>query len=267
LNFKAARKAQRLKAEGAETIMSAFESAQTLSHAFRGADLIFSFLPPSYATEDMGAYQDEVGEAIINAVNKTGIRKVINLSSIGAQHAAGVGPVAGLYRQEQRLNALGVDVLHVRPSYFMENFHWAIPTIKTMGVVGGAIHKDIGIPMIATTDIAVKIAEASDRELTGSAIFEIVGPEDVSHATAAALLGKAIGKPDLAYAEMPYEALEKALLESGMKPKTAASMIDLYRGVNEGRFVPTQTIDSDHRGKTTFVEFARMFARLYDRGK
>ena len=57
----------------------------------------------------------------------------MNLSSIGAHLAAGSGPIAGLHRQEQRMNALdGLDVLHLRPGYFYENLLAATEFVASM---------------------------------------------------------------------------------------------------------------------------------------
>lgn len=55
-------------------------------------------------------------------IAKAGVKRVVNLSGIGAHVSAGAGPIVGLHRQEQRLNAIAdLDVLHVRPGYFFEN--------------------------------------------------------------------------------------------------------------------------------------------------
>jgi hypothetical protein len=46
----------------------------------------------------------------------------------------GPGPVAGLYSSEQKLNAIGgLNVLHLRAAYFMENNLKAIGIIHGMG--------------------------------------------------------------------------------------------------------------------------------------
>ena len=91
-------------------------------------------IPTDYTAPDLGAAQDQLGAAIASAVVSAGVKRIVNLSSIGAHLAAGTGPIAGLHRQEQRLNALGdLDVLHLRPGYFYENHLAAIEMIRTIG--------------------------------------------------------------------------------------------------------------------------------------
>ena len=121
-----------LESQGAqqETIED-FANTSALTGAFKDADAVFSFTPPGYSVDNIGSYQDKVGEAVKTAIQKNHIRYILNLSSIGAELPEGTGPIKGLYRQEQRLNLIAdANVLHLRPGYFMENLLWLIPFLK-----------------------------------------------------------------------------------------------------------------------------------------
>src|SRR5258708_32890460 len=113
-------------------------------------------IPPSYNVEDFPTYQDRTGEAIVQAISNSGMKYVVDLSSIGAEQPSGTGPIAGLYRQEQRLNKLsGGNVLHLRPSSFMENQFFSITTIKGHGINGTTGPADIPMPTVAPQDLCV----------------------------------------------------------------------------------------------------------------
>ncbi len=254
-----------LQAKGAEPYAVAFDQAASLAAAFRGASAVFSFIPPSYEENDYGAYQDRVGEAIVAALTKAGTTHVVNLSSIGAHLPEGTGPIKGLYRHEKRLETIaGLNVLHLRPHYFMENQLWAIPTIKGQGINGSPLRGDLPIPMVATRDIGLKAAALFNRlAFRGRTVFEFVGPRPVTLTEVTAVLGQAIGKPDLRYVQVPYEEVRKAMLASGMKPSFVDLFIEMERASNEERLVPTQALGPDHKGTTTIEEFARVFAEAY----
>jgi uncharacterized protein YbjT (DUF2867 family) len=187
------------------------------------------------------------------------------LSSVGAEIPEGTGPIAGLYRQEMRLNTLpGTNIIHLRPGYFMENLLMGINSIKKMDAYPSPLQKDLPLPLIATIDIGKKAAEFLHRlDFHKHTIFDFVGPREVSLNEAISILGKAIGKPDLQYLQVSYDDADKALLSAGLKPKTIKLLREMNTAFNEGRIKSTQRITPDHRGKTRVEDFAKEFAHAY----
>jgi uncharacterized protein YbjT (DUF2867 family) len=253
-----------LASKGAKTKTAAFDDASGLTEALQGADAAFTMISPSYGEDKFSAWQDRSGEAIVKAVSKAGVKHVLDLSSVGAQHPSGTGPIAGLHRQEKRLEGVsGLNVLHLRASYFMENHYWSIPTIKSAGVNGSPIKPDLLFSEVATVDIGRKAAERLDKlDFKGRVVVEFGGPRELTLKEATAILGRAIGKPDLLYVQFPYEDAEKAIIGSGMKPEMAKLMVDMYRGFNEGRCVPEVPIRD--RGVVTLEDFASGFAQAFN---
>lgn len=110
------------------------------------------------ATGDIGD-AGFLGQAFAGAIAAAGLRRVVNPSSVGARLGSGTGPIAGLHRQERRLDELaGVDVLHLRPGYFFENHLIAIEMIRTIGAYSDMTAPDASLPMVATADIAEVVA-------------------------------------------------------------------------------------------------------------
>jgi uncharacterized protein YbjT (DUF2867 family) len=257
-----------LKAKGAEPLSPAFDDVKGLAAAFQGADGVFVMIPPNYGADDFAAFQDKAGEAIAQALALSGVQYAVFLSSVGADKPSGTGPIAALYRQEQRLNKLpGINVLHLRPTSFMENNFFSIPVIKGNGINGSAGPADMALPTVATRDIGEKAAEFLDKlSFKGHEVFEFTGPKEYTLSEVTAALGKAIGKPDLKYVQFPYEDVQKGLLGSGLKPKMVEMMMEMYRAGNEGKIRPTQALTAEHRGKTPIEEFAPVFAAAYQQG-
>jgi len=260
-----ASKLEALAKKRAQTRSASFEDPRALAEAFRGSDAVFAMIPPAYSEDDLLAYQDRAGEAIVKALRSSGVRRLVSLSSTGAQHREGTGPIQGLHRQEERLNAAGaLDVLHLRPAYFMENHLWSIPTIKSAGVNGTPIAADLAFPQVATEDIAGRAAELLESlDWKGSVVHEFGGPRDLTMTQATAVLGRSIGRPDLKYVQFPYPDAEQAMRAMGMKPAIAALMIEMYRGINEGRVRMEKPLPSAARGKITIEDFAGAFAAAY----
>jgi uncharacterized protein YbjT (DUF2867 family) len=221
-------------------------------------------IPTDLRVQDVAAYQDAVGEAITSALASSSIRYVVHLSSAGAERESGTGPVAGLHRQEERFNQLkNVLVLHLRPTYFMENFLMNIPLIKNMGINGSAIRGDLPMPLVATSDIA----EAATRSLLSLDFPErkmqmLLGPRDYTFTEATQILGEAIGKPDLTYIQFGYADMKQALVSAGISESVADSFVELQKALNEG-LLTGYSRDAENTTPTTLKSFASVFAAAY----
>src|ERR1700688_3612126 len=120
---------QRFVDKGAEAFTADMSDAAALAKAFTGARAAYLLLPPAKSPEE----QERDSEAVAKAVGESSLRYAVHLSSYGAQVAKGAGPVSGLHSSEEKLNAIsGLNVLHVRAAYFMENNLAAIGMIHGM---------------------------------------------------------------------------------------------------------------------------------------
>src|ERR1700681_3384505 len=138
---------QRFVRQGAEAFTATMSDAAALAKAFGGARAAYLMLPPAKSREE----QERDSDAIAKAVRKSGLRYAVHLSSYGAQLAEGAGPVSGLHSSENKLNAIeGLNVLHLRAAYFMENNLAAIGMIHGLGILGNAVLPDLKIPLAAT---------------------------------------------------------------------------------------------------------------------
>lgn len=262
-----ARKLAALQARGAEVAVGDATDAAFLAKAFAGAEGAYTLLPPDLRVPSLRAHQDRVGEATVQALRQAGVKRVAFLSSVGADLPSGTGPIAGLHAQEERLRGLGVDVLLLRPGYFFENVYANLPLIRHQGVNGGAIAPDVKMAMIATRDIGeVAGAALAARDWSGVAVRNLLGPRDLSLAELTRILGAAIGKPDLAYVQFPYEAFGAALVQAGLTPDLAGLYVEMSRAFNDGivKVVGGRTPASTT--PTTFESFSKEVAAAYAAG-
>jgi uncharacterized protein YbjT (DUF2867 family) len=253
-----AKKLGALSSKGAKTVNAAVDDAKALAEAFRGADGAFLMIPPSYTAPDMSVWQDRVGEAIVTAVRESGLRRAVSLSSVGGHQPMGTGPIAFLHRQEKRLGWIaGLDVLHLRPGFFMQNFLHGVAMMK-QGFYASAIRADLPIEMVHTDDIGRKAAELlEDGSWSGKVVHEFSGPRALTLRDAVAAIGR-----DLKVVTPSYDEEVAAMKQHGMQDGTARLMSEMSRGFNEGKVAVTQLLAADHRGPTAFEKYAPELAKL-----
>lgn len=221
---------------GAEAAAGDVTDAAYLTRAFRGADAVYAMIPPHYTSPDIAGHYDRVASAIERAVRDAAVKSVVFLSSIGAEHAEGTGPIKFLHRAEERLKRLGVALLLLRPAYFFENFLGAIALIKSQGMNGGAIAPDTPLEMIATKDVGVAAAEAlRRRDFRGTTVRELLGARELTMQEMTRILGASIGKPDLRYVQFPYDEFAKTLARAGLAENVADAFAELAQAINAGR--------------------------------
>jgi len=253
---------QRFVRKGAEAFTGDVSDAVALTKAFRGAGAAYLMLPPITSRED----QERESDAIAKAVKESGLRYAVNLSSYGAHVPEGTGPVTGLHTSEQKLNAIsGLNVLHLRPAYFMENNLAAIGMIQGMGIFGHALLPDLKLPMIATPDVGAYAAQRLvDLDFSGKQTRELLGERDLSMTEATAAIARGIGKPDLHYVQFPYDKVRQSLTQLGFSPKKAAVYIEMFEAINAGLLAAQEPRSRENTTTTSFEEFVQdVFAPAY----
>jgi uncharacterized protein YbjT (DUF2867 family) len=228
-----------------------------LVKAFSGADAVFTLIPPNLKADNFMVYANKAGESIARALEVAQTKYVVNLSSIGADLDQGTGPIVGLHNQEKRLNRIkGLNVLHIRAAYFMENLLVNIDLIKSRGIAGGAVRGDVSMPMVATKDIAALAGERlSKRDFHGSTVQELFGARDLSMIEAASIIGRKIGKPDLRYVMLSYEEAEKNLVSAGLSSDMSRLYVEMIRAFNEDRIPGSMKRPPSGVTHTTFEQF------------
>jgi uncharacterized protein YbjT (DUF2867 family) len=221
-------------------------------------------LPPAKSPED----QERDSDAVAKAVKESGLRYAVHLSSYGAQVAQGTGPVSGLHSSEQKLNVIdGLNVLHLRAAYFMENNLAAIGMIHHIGIVGNALLPDLKLPMVATRDVGDYAGlRLLNLDFSGKQTREVLGERDLSMTETTAVIARGIGKPDLRYQQFSYDQVQQVLTQLGVPPKGAAMYIEMYKAINAGILVPLEARSKENTSPTSIEQFVRdVFAAGYQR--
>jgi uncharacterized protein YbjT (DUF2867 family) len=257
-----------LEARGAEPWVGSLSDVKFLSAAFRTTDGVFAMIPPAPDHPDPKAYQRQTAENMAAAAQVARVRHVVTLSSIGADQPAGTGPIAGLHGMEQRFEQIpGLNLIHLRPAYFMENHVAAIGLIRAAGIFGAMFAPDLPVSMIATRDIAAAAAQLLARPgFAGRAIRELQGPRDYTMREATRILGSAIGRPDLPYVQFGESDTRQALTAAGFSPALAELYVEMLNGFNSGLIRAREPRSGETTTPTTLEEFAAaVFAPAFSR--
>jgi uncharacterized protein YbjT (DUF2867 family) len=252
--------------KGAEAFIADVKDAVALTKALTGARGAFLMLPPGISSPDYGEEQDVESNAISLATRNSGLQYAVHLSSIGAHAPAGTGPILGLHDSEKKLNAVErLNVLHLRPAYFMENHLSAVGMIQMMGIYGGALRPELKIPMIATRDIGAYAAESLlNLDFNGKQTQELLGERDLSMTEVAAAISRGIGKPDLRYVQFAYEQMEQTLVQMGVPAKTAAYFMEMFQGLNNGIVAGLEARSATNTTPTSIETFVKeLFVPAY----
>jgi Predicted nucleoside-diphosphate-sugar epimerases len=250
---------------GAEIIPADITRPDALAGIFKNTDAAYVMTPPDFAAANYRDFQRKTGDAIISAIKKSGIKYIVNLSSCGAHMHEGNGLIAGLAEQEVKLNQLkGVNVLHLRPAYFLDNALLNIKLIKDMGINGTTADAGHKIPMVATRDIAVVAAKhLANLDFNGKIVQPVLGDRDYSFTELTQIIGNAIGKPGLQYVQFSIEQAKQAMVAQGISADVANDITAMETALKNGimNYEKRNAANSSPTSALAFVK--EVFTPLY----
>ena len=253
--------------KGAEAAIGSVEDVAFLTEAFKGADAVYTMVPPTFAAKDWKGWIGQIGKNYADAIKAAGVKYVVNLSSIGAHLPEGVGPVSGLHRAEQHLNELtDVHVKHLRPGYFFSNLFANVGMIKGMNIFGSNISKpEEKIVFSHTNDIAEAAAEELlNLKFTGHSVRYLASDERTP-VDVAKSLGGAVGKQDLPYVEFNDDDTLNGMKGAGLPEEVAKNYTEMGHSLRTGKMSEDyQKNRPQTLGKTKLEDFAKEFAAVYN---
>ena len=258
-------KTAQIEAMGARAAIGSVDDVEFLTKTFAGADGVYTMVPPNFGVANWKKYIGGIGENYAAAIKTSGVKNVVNLSSIGAHMPEGCGPVSGLFTVEKALNSLeNMNVRHLRAGFFYANFLGNIGMIKNMGITGGNYGEGSKLALVHTDDIAAAAAEELlSLSFSGKSIRYVVSDEKTTHQVAS-ILGKAIGKPDLPWINFKDEDVVAGLLQAGLSEEVAQNYAEMGAAMRNGEMSADYNI---HRpsafGKIKLEAFAPVFAAIY----
>ena len=259
------KKINNIEALGAKAAIGSVSDVAFLTNAFKGADAIYTMVPPNWAATNYRQYIKETGNNLQEAIKASGVKKVVNLSSIGAHLSEGTGPIAGMHDVEQTLNTLdGVAIKHLRAGFFYINFFFDIGTIRHMGVMGNNYGSNAKMVLVHPNDIAIAAAQELQGSFEGKS-YRYVVSEERAIADIVKVLGTAINKPDLPWMQFSDEETYAGMTSAGMSAAIASTYVEMGTAIKSGiLFEDFEAHKPQVWGKIKLNDFAHEFAAVYN---
>lgn len=262
-----------IEAIGATPSIGKMEDSEFLSKTFQGADIVYAMEAIGYESffdqnlDIMDAIR-QIANSYKIAIEQSGIKRVIHLSSIGAHTNSDSGVLAFHHEAENILKKLPSDVSikFMRPVGFYYNMFAFIQTIKAKGSIISNYGGDEIEPWVSPSDIAEAIAEEIEKPFEGRSI-RYIASDEVSPNEIAKILGEEIGKPDLKWTVISDEEALNGMIAAGMNPKTAKGFMEMNASRRGGILYKDYFRNRPILGRTKLKDFAKNFASAYERMK
>jgi NAD(P)H dehydrogenase (quinone) len=225
------RAADAWNAQGTDIAIAELDNADALRTAFSGVDALFLMTPPYFTSPDPIAENRAAIETLRNTIVEAGVSYVVYLSSIGAQHASGLGAIATKYELEQAMRSLDIATVGIRAGWFMENYGGHIGPAEATGTLPSMLDPlDLAVPMISTEDIGRTAAELLQSPRSGKRVVELATGEYSSNDVARAL--SSILHRNVTPFIVPCDERVAMYRSWGFSDHAASEMSDMIDGFN-----------------------------------
>jgi uncharacterized protein YbjT (DUF2867 family) len=221
--------------KGAEVAVASLDDVAALTAALTGVAGAFVLLPPQASITSPTPLENnrKLAAAIAAAVRAARLPHVVLLSSVGAQHETGTGPIQSVHHAERELTATAAAVTAVRAASFQENWGAALGALA-QGVLPTFIPAGFRYPQVGTPDIGRTVAAALvEGAAPGLHVIELAGPRDYTGHDVAAALATLTGKPVTAQ-DAPLDAVVPTFTGFGVSQAAAELFREMFAGIASG---------------------------------
>ncbi|MGH8879117.1 MAG: NmrA family NAD(P)-binding protein [Stackebrandtia sp.] len=192
-------------------------------------------------------------QPLVDAAAAGDIERVVFISSGGAEQRHGVGHIDALGGIEERLDATGIDVTHLRCGYFFTNLLFDLDGLAA-GVLTTGFHPDRRMPWVDPRDVGeVAAARLLGEDWHGRVVQGVHGPEDLSFADVAGVLSEVLDRA-VRLETTTDEASREALLAAGLPESAVEAMLGMTIGSRD--LDPQPPRDSTTTTPTTLESWA-----------
>jgi NAD(P)H dehydrogenase (quinone) len=248
-------RAQALADLGAEIVEGDLLDINTVRPAMEGVDSAYLVWPVQ-----PGLIQATVNFA--QAAKEAGVATVINLSQRSADRWSTSDSCRDTFLAEEVLNWSGVNVVHLRPTYFLEwlLYPWQLPYLQ-QGVLRMPAGKGRHSPIAADDQARVIATLLHNADGYIGTTIPISGPVEMDHEQMAAELSEALGRT-VVYQDLPVQEYIDSLRDMGVPPyilqHLGGAMVDYQNGHMSGADDNVEKLTG--RRSMTVGEFARAHA-------
>jgi uncharacterized protein YbjT (DUF2867 family) len=251
-----AEKAKALREKNVEVAIGVLGVWDSIEPLLEKVDCVYLLTGPS---PDQVALQN----GLIDRAKKKGVRKIIKISTVGAETGSPIHLMDWHGQIEDHLIASGLEYVILRPHSFMQNMFMNIPTIREQSAYYQSTG-DAKVPLIDIRDIAQASFECIVSDTHNNGIYTLTGCDCVSNDEMAHELSKAAGHK-IHCIDIPLEAHREGMVKAGLPEWLADDLIGLNREYLKGAI---NEVTPDYEKMTglkqkTIQDFARDYADFF----
>lgn len=242
--------------EGAEVVVGDFDKTETLAHALRGIERAFLLTSSSERAEDQQSN-------FVDMARRSGVEHIVKLSQWAASPDSPVRFLRYHAAVERKIRESEMAYTFLRPNLFMQG----LLAFKEAIIGQGRFFAAIGNAKVSAIDVrdiaSAAVAALVERGHEGK-IYDLTGPEALSHREMAEKLSAALGR-QIDFVDVPPGAMREALSAAGLPAWQADGLIEDYAHYSRGEAaeVTTGVRDATGRLPRTFDDFASDYARAF----
>lgn len=249
---------KKLNIPGSVIAVADLGNAYEIIAATKGADALFWLVPPLITAHSLKEWYNQVTAAGIAAVKQNHIKKVVLVSSLGANLDEGSGNLAYAAEMELAFDGLDADVLSLRPGYFMENLLMQVQQLQAQKQFSFLFEPDFSIPFISTDDIGdVAARYLLDTHWAGHWKLNLMGPESITCQQASTQLS-ALLPYAVSYQQGSVQDSKAMLAHFGATAGVQQELTDMFQTLasHRGPYATPRTPEA--HTPTSFEQFAKL---------
>ena len=241
---------------GSELVEGDFNNHDSLRNALQGVEKAFLLTNSSELAEQQQCSFVEVG-------SQSGLKHIVKLSQWAADADSPVRFLRYHAVVENLIKKSGIAYTFLRPNLFMQGLLGFRQTIVEKGKFFGAVG-DSKISLIDIRDIAAVAAQTLTTPGHEGKIYNLTGPESLTHTEVAHKLSIATGRP-IQFIDITPMMLHDTLLQAGFPGWQAEGLVEDYAHYKAGEAseIKSGLREIIGREPIAFDKFANDYAALF----
>jgi uncharacterized protein YbjT (DUF2867 family) len=248
------KKTAKLKEIGAVVAVGDVHDQEFLRESFQDGETLFVLTPEDGEIEDILGDTKIILDNYRKAIIDSPIKKVVGLSSMGAQYKNDSGNLKMSYMLEHEFSDLDVKQIFIRPAYYYSNWLPYLKQAEEEGVLRTFYPVNLSIPMVSPYDVAKLLAEVIAHDRNEHKIYEIEGPVWLSSNDVAAVFSDILGKKIMA-SQIPKYDWSETLAALKFSKDGIKNFIEMTETVVSGKSKPEGNGTVSVKGKVTLKQF------------
>jgi uncharacterized protein YbjT (DUF2867 family) len=242
--------------QGVELVIGDFDDPASVERALQGVEKSFLLTNSTERAEPQ-----QLG--FVNSARRTGLKHIVKLSQFAADKSSPVRFLRYHAAVESAIADSGIGYTFLRPNLYMQGLLAFSASIKSTGKFYAAAG-DAKVSVVDVRDNAAAAAAALTEPGHQGKIYDLTGPEALTHAEMAAQLSEAVRRP-IAFVDIPAEAMQEALLSAGFPLWQAEGLLEDYAHYrrNEASAVRPGVQNATGKQARVFSVFARDYASAF----